>query len=228
MLFFVLAVSLALTACGVHTRIVPAGEPQPAGERTVLEPTERITLDVERFTSGHGWWITAKQDVRITRIPVTEQHMEVVQTVTFVPSVLIGLIQCPLAGLAELVTGRPSFAETRRLGCWRLLGQEPVAGTATFIDQQEGDPIISTETRPAAGVSLAIGTERESLLIVGPTDTTGRLAFSRARLHRAMAAAGVAPDRALRLSTWPDEHATLTLPLSDEDRTALAAPPSPA
>ena len=116
-------------------------------------PTYMATIPdgIPTLTTAEGpqsgtWLITATQQQHEQTIQPETTTWEMRRYVTFAPSILLGLIQCPIGGLVQLLSWGHLGDDLWTYGCDRLIGREPVKGrihTTTTTDHSINERTIT-------------------------------------------------------------------------------------
>lgn len=152
-----------LAGCGTGLTREAIGEPHI--EQVIREhvPTGAPTLSLIAHDDQLGWTIFVTQPHTETRVIQKTQEWVTKRYVWFPPSIVLGLIQCPIGLLFSTMTSDMLGTDARDYGCQRLLMREPVEGTVRTTTQEDTREETVEIIEPLHGGDLVYGWPNTSL-----------------------------------------------------------------
>lgn len=152
-----------LTGCGTGLTHDAIGEPRV--EHIIREhvTSGSPTLSLIPHDDELGWTLSVTQPHTETRVIQEAQDWETTRYVWFPPSIVLGLIQCPIGLLFSTITFDMLGADARDYGCQRLLMREPVEGTVRTTTQRDKREEIVESIQPLRGGEVVFGWPHTSL-----------------------------------------------------------------
>lgn len=122
-----------------------------------------------------GWQVNAQQPIERTEVEERAVTERVERTLFFPPSLLTGLLQCPVGALTWMLTLGTYGHELASHGCWRLLMIETLPGTATMTSQTVLTTGIVNDSEPLRGAMVHLTDSLQSKRWTGSLSIDGTL-----------------------------------------------------